>query len=362
MKKLGIITVLAVLFSMLGSSYVTDKKALNDSRSEKQDPTPSEIQTQPQSHTVTAGNGIYYWKTVFRLTESNRQFLKEHDIHRIYLRLFDVGKGYDFDGETSTVPIATTRFESEIPEDVEIVPVVYLEQSAFYEDCNALDSLLFQRVKAMGKRNGFEHFREIQLDCDWTEYSHDEFFDLCRKMCDRAHRENIQVSSTIRLHQLKDEAPPVDCGVLMMYNTGSLYRTETENSILNDKDVEPYLKQRIRYKLPLSWAFPTFGWGILLKENRFYAILHQTDFSNKRYYEQRSDGRFVVKENHRIGDVYLDRGDVIRLEKPNYSEIMKVKNRLAEQMKKAPERNIIYHLDSLGLSNFSSTEITDILK
>ena len=30
------------------------------------------------------GNAIYYWKTVFRLTEYDRQFLKKHHIRKIY--------------------------------------------------------------------------------------------------------------------------------------------------------------------------------------------------------------------------------------------------------------------------------------
>ena len=39
------------------------------------------------------GNAIYYWKTVFRLTEYDRQFLKKHHIRKIYLRMFDVDYG-----------------------------------------------------------------------------------------------------------------------------------------------------------------------------------------------------------------------------------------------------------------------------
>ena len=39
-----------------------------------------------------AKNAIYYWKTVFRLTEYDRQFLKKHHIRKIYLRMFDVDR------------------------------------------------------------------------------------------------------------------------------------------------------------------------------------------------------------------------------------------------------------------------------
>ena len=35
-------------------------------------------------------NGIYYWKTIFDLNETERNFLKEHHVKRLYLRFFDV--------------------------------------------------------------------------------------------------------------------------------------------------------------------------------------------------------------------------------------------------------------------------------
>ena len=307
------------------------------------------------------GKGIYYWKTVFRLTDADKRFLAEQDIQRIYLRLFDVDEGVDFDGTEMAVPIATTRFESPVPEGIEIVPVVYLKLSAITKECG-LDKLLYERVRAMGQRNGFARIREIQLDCDWTSFTQKNFFGLCRKIRELAHRDSVQVTATIRLHQLRQEAPPVDAGVLMLYNTGSFYRPETKNSILDYKDVEPYLQQEFSYDLPLSWAFPVFGWGILLRENEFCAILHRTDFSDRRLYGLQADGRYKVLRNHSLGEVELLEGDIIRVEKAGYPEIRKVKDKVADRLKTAPLWNIIYHLDSLSLSGFSTTELTDILQ
>lgn len=35
-------------------------------------------------------NGIYYWKTVFELNDTERDFLNEHQVKRLYVRFFDV--------------------------------------------------------------------------------------------------------------------------------------------------------------------------------------------------------------------------------------------------------------------------------
>ena len=80
------------------------------------------------------GNAIYYWKTVFRLTEYDRQFLKKHHIRKIYLRMFDVDYGENMDGELEVLPFATTLFQDTIPAGIEIVPTVYITTKAIRQD------------------------------------------------------------------------------------------------------------------------------------------------------------------------------------------------------------------------------------
>ena len=81
-----------------------------------------------------AFSGVYYWKTVFQLGEEERQFIKEHAVDRMYLRLFDVDVsetiGSDYDG---IVPVATTIFKDSIPKGVEIVPTIFITVGAIKE-------------------------------------------------------------------------------------------------------------------------------------------------------------------------------------------------------------------------------------
>ena len=64
-------------------------------------------------------------------------------------------------------------------------------------------------------------WKEMQVDCDWTQGSRAAYFALLRALRDRLHAQGRRLSATIRLHQVKcsaDTGVPVDRGMLMAYN------------------------------------------------------------------------------------------------------------------------------------------------
>ena len=315
----------------------------------------------PNNGQAPTGNGMYYWRTTFDLSPKEYEFLKRHDIERLYVKLFDVDMAEDFDGTRRAIPIATTLFCDTIPAGIEIVPVVYITQNAIHNNPE-MDSLLYDRIRAMGKRNGFDGMREIQFDCDWTTESRPLFFRLCQKMRQRTHSDSIQLSATIRLHQLRDSIPPVDRGVLMMYNTGSLYNPQTRNSILDEKDVKPYLQSDIHYNLPLSVAYPTYSWAIQFRFGEFLNIVHRTDFSDTEHFEKTGKDLYRTKEWLSDEEHCYYEDDVIRVERGETEQIEKVKNLLQSRLHPAPLGHILYHLDEQQLSHYTDNEIEKILK
>lgn len=54
--------------------------------------------------------------------------------------------------------------------------------------------------------------------------------------------------------------PPVDYGVLMVYNTGDPRRFAERNPILDIRDVKPYVRHLADYLLPLAAAYPVYLW------------------------------------------------------------------------------------------------------
>ncbi len=199
--------------------------------------------------------------------------------------MFDVDRVENADGELEVIPVATTLFQDTIPAGIEIVPTIYITTKAI-KHAPDFAELMYDRIQAMLFCHQIPNVQEIQVDCDWTTSTRDSFFEFCQRLRDTLHADNLSLSATIRLHQLKKKAPPVDKGILMLYNTGSIYNPETKNSILSYKDVEAYLKSDITYGLPLDFAYPTYSWGILMEERNFRAILHEVDFSDKMRYKK----------------------------------------------------------------------------
>lgn len=125
---------------------------------------------------IPSNKGIYYWKTIFKLNDYELDFLKRHEITRIYVKMFDVALQNDSPDDTlSVIPIATTRFESPIPDEIEIVPTVYITYEALShlkgKDREYIESYaqrILTRVDAMISYNEIQKVREVQFDCDWT--------------------------------------------------------------------------------------------------------------------------------------------------------------------------------------------------
>lgn len=316
-------------------------------------------------------NSIYYWRTTFTLNDVERDFVNKHDIKKIYLRYFDVELNTR-EGNEIVVPSATIKFIDKVPENIEIVPVVYITNDAMVRmqpDVSVYAEKLLRRITAMSKSQGID-FREIQLDCDWTKNSRDIFFAICSAM--KQSMDSTQIlSSTIRLHQLIQTPPPVDRGVLMVYNTGNLMKMTAENSIFSKKDIKPYLADNrlANYSLPLDVAYPAYGWSVSYRPVPsgyiFDRLFRKTDFSGYPQLSRISRNMYEALENVQFEEKEYDFPDVwsgyrIKVERPTAGEILEVKEMIESQLKEKSHSNILYHLDETQLSHYTDHEIDEI--
>jgi len=313
-----------------------------------------------------AGNAIYHWKNKIDLTASEQSFLKRHHIGRIYVRFFDVTSAEN--GRYKAIPTATVEFTSQLPDSIEVVPTVYITTEAMEGMTDSIDfyaEKLYGRIMAMASANHIKNVREVQLDCDWTETLRDDYFNLCRSMKSRLQERGIKLSSTIRLHQLRQQAPPVDFGVLMLYNVADVKRIETQNSILTLADVAPYLKGDFNYPLPLSFAYPAFSWSVVFRDNHFERLCnipHDTLLNCNRFERlalNRYPGkRYEVEQD--IAEYDLKAHDIVRYEQPDAEEIIYLKSVVEEKLGKQAHANIIYHLDEKCLNQYTTDQIQKI--
>ena len=117
-------------------------------------------------------NAVYYWKTTFRLSAEERDFLATHQVKRLYLRYFDVYKDPDINASVVPVPQATLQFMDSVPSDLEVVPIVFIDNNLFKDcDLSQYTGLLVNRILTMTKTNDVPNVHEVQLDCDWTSCS-----------------------------------------------------------------------------------------------------------------------------------------------------------------------------------------------
>ncbi len=206
---------------------------------------------------LSEGNAVYYWRTELRLDTTERAFLREYHISKVYCRYFDVVM--DKDGEP--MPNATITFTDTLPQGVELVPTVYITEDCMHEPHPGLAEKLVKRILQMNETNDISGVREIQIDCDYTARSRQTYYDFLNEVKVQCSTFNVQCSTTIRLHQLAMEAPPVDYGVLMIYNTGDPKKFTERNPVLDLRDVVPYLRNLDSYPLPLAAAYPVYQWS-----------------------------------------------------------------------------------------------------
>ena len=313
------------------------------------------------------GNSIYYWRTTFQVTDSEQAFLREHNIKRLYLRMFDVDVEQKEGVTTQPSPIASIQFKDakNLQQTMalvdECVPTVFITLralKAMQSDSQLYAKKLTERVLNMCSYHELsDKIKEVQLDCDWTATTEQAYFSFLEQVRTLLHEQGIELSATIRLHQLRSAVPPVDRGVLMMYNTGSFKHPKTKNSILDYADVYPYLKNYKGYDLPLDYAFPVFEWGIWFTDNVFQSIVRGLDYNNTEQFYTEDGVYYLVQRWVNCENLWLSPNDVVRREKASVETIEKVKKLLpfTEQTS-----IILYHLDENNLTNYTNYE-TNIL-
>lgn len=223
------------------------------------------------------GASMYYWRTTFAPDSAERAFLSEHNVKRLYIRMFDVVKRYG-----NIQPNATIMFDDSVTLPVEeYVPVVFITNDVMTDTAHSgLHKDIIDRVIAMASTHRLPAPKELQIDCDWTSATRQTFFAFMDSLSAMAHQRGMKTSVTIRLHQLDSQPPVADYGVLMLYNTGDVRHPSKGHPILSHKTIQPYLRYLKGYELPLILALPNFNWPALYSSDaggEFKGLLYGFD-------------------------------------------------------------------------------------
>ncbi len=310
---------------------------------------------------------FYYWKSIFKLSDAEKQALDTLQIKTLYLKFFDV----DWNEETKEpIPVAALQVVDSAylaAGKLNIVPTVFISNECIYKIDTGQIALLAQKIFTLTQKlvsnNGLQQIKEVQIDCDWTATTKDKYFNLLKTL--QVLDKDLTFSVTIRLHQIKyltkTGVPPVKRGMLMCYNMGNLTNSETDNSILETSELQKYIGNLQHYPLPLDVAFPLFDWKVLFRNGNFKSLINnlQDSLLSKDIFSKNGNRYLVLKDT--ILDGYeFKKDDLLRNEKPDYRQILKASAMIGEKLANKNLRVSLYHLDTLTLKKYTTNEMENI--
>lgn len=295
---------------------------------------------------------FYYWKTKLTLDVDEKQALHKATDPHLYTRFFDVDKS----GEKFQ-PVGVITKDQSFDVKQKIVPVVFITNRTFLYIKKDEIHFLAQSINDLIKKKIADYHLnaagEIQIDCDWTEGTRDDYFVFLKELKKISGKE---ITSTLRLHQVKDKSkmgiPPVDKVYLMCYSTSSPLENSGKNSILDVQILKSYLKDIDKYPIKnIDVALPIYSWGIVtnhLGKHKLINALSEKDLENTNFKKISDHEIEIVKDGFYFGN-YMNKGFRIKVESISKSQLAEVTDFLD---KKINRYSIIYYqLDRKFVNN-----------
>lgn len=294
---------------------------------------------------------FYYWKTKLALHKEEKKALDEASVPFLYTRFFDIAK---VDGKF--LPIAVMNKDKSFQTDKQIVPTVFIINQTFLKISQEEITFLAENIHHLIEKKILEYdlkaTHEIQIDCDWTAGTRDDYFKFLNALKKISKKE---ITCTLRLHQVKDKnlmgIPPVEKVYLMCYSTSSPLENSDKNSILDVNILKSYLSKLEDYPIKkIEVALPIYSWGIItnhLGKHKLINALSEKDLENPNFKKISENEAEIMTDGFYFGH-YLNKGFKIKVEEISDDQLHEVVNFLE---KKIPYFNIIYYqLDSKFVS------------
>lgn len=290
---------------------------------------------------------FYYWKTNLRLDREEKKVLDQSSVPYLYTRFFDVDK---INGRFQ--PVAVITKDPSFQTEKQIVPTVFITNQTLFNispgEIRFLAERIYQLIQKKTKEYHLKTANEIQIDCDWTAGTRNDYFKFLKELKKISGKE---VTCTLRLHQVKDKKqtgiPPVEKVYLMCYSTSSPLEKSDKNSILDVGVLKSYLSKIEDYPIKkIEVALPIYSWGIVtnhLEKHRLINALSKNDLNNPDFKKITENEAEILKDGFYFGN-YLNKGFRIKVEEISPEQLEDV---ILFLQKKIPHFNIIYYqLDS----------------
>jgi hypothetical protein len=322
--------------------------------------------------------GYYYWRNDDYITPIEASFLRQHGIQKLYAKCLDI----DWNETNHAYPLTITpvheiafNLQRNDSQTVAVVPVMFITNKTFQQVDSAEIPLLATRIlrKCIP---GFDEMAvslqhpysgavypmpvELQFDCDWSTTTKNKYFYFLEEVRQQLGTRKITLSATVRLHQfkypVKTGIPPVDRGMLMVYNVEKLTDHQATNSIFDYEQAKKYFTADGAYPLPLDIALPAYSWGIIFRQGKFLQIENslQADTLKKcSFLQYAPPNTWKVTADTVFYDLFLRPGDEIRLEQIDEKTLLKVAKLAAKAVNTDSFTISLFELSEAEIKNYS---------
>ncbi len=310
-----------------------------------------------KKNTTVAQRSFYYWKTAYSLNQAEDSILKKMMVHTLYIRYFDV----DWDNQNQkAMPVSPVVFLKQPL--LKVVPVVYVTNRTMVniskEAIQMLAVNIVERIRSIHTAVPNKNIEEIQMDCDWTERSRNNYFELLRQI-KAILGTKVHLSATIRLHQIKFSSrtgiPPVDRGTLMVYNMARVNDMQTFNSIFDPEIISGYTSDLDQYPLDMDLGFPIYRQLVLFRHSHFISVIRNENFFEPEdlpeYFESFKLHQFRCLRDTVIKTIFIKKGDILREEQPDADALESVVKTMRNQLKIDTFTFILFDLNSNHFKN-----------
>ena len=299
---------------------------------------------------------FYHWKSKAKYSDTIKNALSISKTDTIYMHYFDIKNT----PQNGINPIYILKEIDCLYYNFNIIPVVFISNSIFNEpnDLERLSEKIDKLITDISIHNFRKEFKTIQLDCDWTQSTKNDYFYLIKLL-----NQKYKINTTIRLHQIKFKdktgVPPANKGTLMLYNVGEL-ANEDENSLLETRIVKQYINNKSNYPLILDVALPLYSQTVLINNHGNIKLINDNCknelLKDSLHFKQQKENLFTVEKDTLFKGFYLSKGFKIKTEKLTEEEIIN-SYKVVENSKLITANIIFYHLDDKVLNNINLSKI-----
>ncbi|MBW4890048.1 hypothetical protein KXQ82_09990 [Mucilaginibacter sp. HMF5004] len=318
-------------------------------------------------HPRKVSTSFYYWKTVYKQNPAESEYPEHLHSNKMYVRIMDVDMD---DSGINPVPVSPIAFQQKLPDAIQIVPVVFIVNNAFKiipkTGLADMAAKIVRFVDAKVTQAGKKSYSELQIDCDWTADTKDNYFYLLNEF--KTLTKGKTLSITLRLHQIKNQKncgiPPVNKALLMCYNMGNLRKYGPQNSIIEVTELKKYLGDNLtRYPIKMDIGLPLFSWAVAFRDKQYIGIARQINFNNlnngNMFSHTGANMYFAKTDMPQFG---LKKNDEVRWEDVPLNTLHETAAYISPRLKEENIEVVYFHLDENLLKKYTYDELENVAK